>query len=116
MSPVSIPGEGSHTMRTHNSEVLRQVIAIRDDHAPFSGSQVLIGEKTEAAHVAKGADHLAVDGSAGRMGGVLDDGKIVLSGYLRDLTHSAWVSAVVYNGDSPGALVDTPLNGTWRDV
>ena len=95
---------GLHAVVAHTAQGRGEGVVIGDDHAPIPhASEIFAGEKGETAGESHGAGLFeAVFAGVGRadgLGGVFDDGDVVLIGYGEDRVHVGALSEEVDGHD-----------------
>jgi len=108
---MAIPGERGHPVRPQQTELFRQCIVIGEDHSPFAGGEILIGEETEAAHFAQGAQMAPVEEGTAGMSRILDHRQVVRLRQGKDGVHVAGITGVMHHHQRAGARAEAPLDG-----
>ena len=112
---VAVVGQAGHAVGALEADGLGQIVIIRHEHAAFAGGEILVGEETEDADLAPGAEGFTVQETAGGMGDILDDGQVVPLRDRHDFGQAAGEAGVVHDDDGFGAGGDGGLDGGGVD-
>lgn len=93
-----------------------QVVVVCEDHASFSGCDLLVGIEGENAHCAEDADFFVADLRAGPFATVFDHGQVVLGCDVADGIEASGIAEDHDGEDGLCPVGDLLLDGGWVDV